>query len=830
VTARRHKPSELGALDLALLDPRIAWARTAKASSEWSSSYAASSACGPPSVFPRGGDEHGTWLAGSDDRQPALELTFSAPFAPRALIVCETCGPGGITSIRDLDHRRELYAAKARALQPTRDARLLVVPLDPEAPAPRRIRIELRNVGDDYQEIDAVGLIAEPIEALVASPVRLGPARHRRYRPDEVERLRFRDDHRIVWARRARASSEWSDGYAAKGATGPPNVFPRGGDHERTWLSRNDDRDAWLELTFENDQPVHGLLVAETCGAGATIRALGDDGRVLWQARHDDVPRREARLLHVPLEGEPVLTAVRLYVSPAIDDYREIDAVALLRAPFDELSSPPPPPPIPGAPRGGFTIASGGLVGASPTHPAAHVVVRTRDAVRVVSSAGPLTLVTEGGQEIALTLDDATVYGPPLPRRRGRWRDVAPAMPWLAEALGERAPSPEAAVDVYGRAITRDAPAHVAGIASKRADGGFRDAGGAAQQLTVRALADRPLADTDFPARGTRTFREGVRPLERARAAPHGYDRWVAWLGGVALAGLLAAGGLFGAIEAGLAGAGWPVCLGVLGFGTGLLASSITLDLVLRRAAPLVVERGAKVGRNRRVRLPRPLWNVLATFFSAWLIVAVLALLTLDADAPAAGILAGVSAVVGLHALVRLAFWAWSGGPALLAATRATFGRTKECMLEDDVSVEEVHTERSEHLGTEQVVDDQGRVTTRDRFRSWTERDLRVQGEPSLVMPDGSVAPTRPERLVVPRVEPRPVAGDAAAVMWRVGAGFGMGDPALVLGADGRRPELVVLGDHASLRRAVLVAWAALGGLLLLATGALPLLSLVVGG
>ncbi|MBX3275685.1 MAG: hypothetical protein KF729_35825 [Sandaracinaceae bacterium] len=112
--ARHFRPNELFGLDLDVPDPRVAWATEARASSEWSSSYAASAACGAPCVYPAGGDEHGTWLAARDDGEPWLELGFPELPAAAAIIVCETCGPGCTIEIRDLDRDVALYEAEAK--------------------------------------------------------------------------------------------------------------------------------------------------------------------------------------------------------------------------------------------------------------------------------------------------------------------------------------------------------------------------------------------------------------------------------------------------------------------------------------------------------------------------------------------------------------------------------------------------------------------------------------------------------------------------------------------------------------------------------------------
>jgi hypothetical protein len=101
-------------------------------------------------------------------------------------------------------------------------------------------------------------------------------------------------------------------------------------------------------------------------------------------------------------------------------------------------------------------------------------------------------------------------------------------------------------------------------------------------------------------------------------------------------------------------------------------------------------------------------------------------------------------------------------------------------------------------------------------------RELRVSGQPSLVRSDGQRLRVSPSQLVVPAPEARPHQG---AVVARLGASFGAGDPVLVAGSldpDGVLHGAVVLGERGALRRALLLSWSALAALLLVALAALP--------
>ena len=168
MTTRRISPEGHAGIDLRQSDPRLVWASSAKASSEWSSSYAARTACGPPTIYPEGGDRSPAWLAANDDRAPWIELTFPRLEAPRAILICETCGAGAVVSVEDVDSSEVLYRAMPRLTEPARSARLLIVALGVGARPIRRLRIEVAPyaLGSEYKEIDAVALCSVPFEDL----------------------------------------------------------------------------------------------------------------------------------------------------------------------------------------------------------------------------------------------------------------------------------------------------------------------------------------------------------------------------------------------------------------------------------------------------------------------------------------------------------------------------------------------------------------------------------------------------------------------------------------------------------------------------------------
>jgi hypothetical protein len=764
---RRLAPSELKALDLTLSDPRIHWAKRARSSSSWSESYAPSTACGPPSVFPEHGDRSGTWLAASGDARPWIELEMPTLDRAHALLICETCAPGGITSVRDQDGAIDLFVAEERAIRPLDGARLLVVPLDPALPAPARIRIGLKR-SNEYQEIDAVALVTVPFEELMAAPVTLGELRHRRFAPEQVRIHDLHGDRRIVWAMSAKASSEWSSSYAAKAATGRPNVFPKGGDHSGTWLSDTSDRNAWIELSFgkasQRSGDCYGFIVLETCGAGAVVRATNEHEQVLWQAGVGEVPHRQARLLYVPLEPARPPNKLRLHLSGAIEDYREIDAVALLYAPLEDLETeapPPPPPPIPGAPREGFTFMEGTLLGVSAERPLVHAVLRTSNGAHALMWGPALRLRLESGAEVELELQDTTVFGDPLRRRRGRFADLSAELPALGTALGtSRAPADDDEVVVQGQQIASSLRVHVAGVPYAVSDGGFRERANVPEKIRVAVISREPLSATPFMRDGTDTFRAGASKLGAHDFVPHPLSHWVRNAVGVAGVGLAAVLAMLLLTQD-----------GAVGWGAGLLAFALcfaacacifAIELIGRANTVFVVGRKGSGKRNGRAGFSDPKWTLvwLVTFvgITAFILSGALSSFDVDARLPAF-VLASV--LGGAYALVRSLMWQWSAGWVLWTALRALMRKATTGVLTSAHRSTEVLEAHIEHLGTEQYADADGRIQTRERYKEWTTRSARADHQVTLALPDARRASPVAPRVVI----------DVAMTPVKIGAG-----------------------------------------------------------
>ncbi len=839
IQAKRLRPHDLGALDVRH-DPRIAWASAARASSTHGGGYEASSACGPPTRFPRGGDFQGTWLARRDDDAPWLEVELPAVDAAVAIIVCETCGPGAVLSIRDVERDVVLWERPPEVLRDHRKVRILHVPQRPGAPPPRKLRLDVApySFGEERHQIDAVGVLLAPLTALIAAPP---VPTHRRYAPSEVTTLRLRDDERFLWAKKASASSQYSSSYSAARAVGRPNVFPRGGDLENTWLSANDDRSAWIELEFPAHERAFGFVALETCGAGAIWRATDEQGRTLWQAVPEKMPRREARLLHVPLEDGLPSPKLRLWVSPDESDYREIDAVALLSAPFEELSRPPPPPPppppepIPGAPPDGFTMLEGTLLGASAERPLVHAKLgAARKPGRAVNRAGELRLRLDSGHEVALEIDGTCLYGGSLHRVHGTWEEVCARAPELAAPFAGSSVDPDERVLLEARSITDEVRVYVAGVPGARRAHGFRDSARAVPDtLRAAAIATTPLEHTSFVASGTDDFERAARPPRSEGKRAHPLRRWTA---GVAIAaGACIAITLLGVVaittEIG-GGAAIAVAIGV----TGLLASSAStfaLELLGRLHGVPAFVRGETL-KDHRPPFGGPGWTILGSSFVIVPAAGVIGVVSFEATEPLWAAVRLALFAGALYALARLFAWQWTAAPSLVGALRvllAPEGRALGALVRLEGTLAdgqrhartETYSSHSEHLGVEYVKDDRGEMVARDRWRHWSERNVGIRGTPGvrIALRDGTLvrttnrfrstdvglAPVPPRGVEYARFESAHVEGDEATIVGRVESG---GDEIAVAATH------VVLGTMAELRRRIAVQVLALAALLAL--------------
>ncbi|MCB9593010.1 MAG: hypothetical protein H6719_09785 [Sandaracinaceae bacterium] len=818
--ARRYRPEDLPGLDLATPDERLAWATWARGSSTYSSSYGAGSACGSPTVYPESGDRRGTWLADSEDAEPWLEVELPEVEGAAALLVCETCGAGAVHEIRDLDRNEVLWERKPET--GIRDARLVCVPLEGRPP-PRRLRLALAPYafGDAYHEIDAVGLALVPLDDLRAEPPGLRTA-HERLEPSAVARLELRDDPRVHWATSAHASSEWSSSYAARKAVGPPRVFPRGGDLENTWLSKDRSHDEWLELAFDVKGPVHGIIVLETCGAGAVYKITDEHGGLLWGARPEVVPEREARLLHVALAAAVAPKRLRLWVSAAVDDYREIDAVALLSAPFESLSEPPPPP---GEPEEGWTALEGTLVGDLPF---VHAVLRTRNAGRAATSKGSVRLRVASGEEIPLDTERAAVLGVPVVRARGSWAEVARELPWAAACFEDPGVGPDEPVVLEGRrvleGVTVEALGDDVGVRAR----GFRDsARGLPERLVTAALAVG--SREGFDHLGADAFERSARRFEEPRTVPRPLHPLV--VGTTTAAVVTGLGWLVSAGAAGSTAVVSLLCFVAFAF-TGVLAVEHAARMTFLPAS-LPTPSGSRL--DTRVGFTRPdltvMVNGLVLVLSAVVLVAATEIMEVRAGAArAAYALAAGFACVRLAKLLRVAWGPLRESLSLLRAPELSRvvgarGRVSGTLGHGPFSRRERWTIRAKHLGTGTSTDDAGNLVTHERYETWHERHATGQAPSALrlITADGAtVRATETPPTTDVGMTPRSARLADLAYFESL---HEEGDPATLLGVveavgDGIeiRPTHLLLGRLEELRRRVRIQVLAIGVLALGAT------------
>ncbi len=808
--AHRFTPDELGALDLDVADARVIWAIGAKASSVWSSSYAASSACGPPAIYPRGGDESGTWLAKRSDRESWIELTFPERATILGILVCETCGPGAVCEIRDVDRDVVLYEGPPVRIADSRSARLFYVPLPP-VPGPLRLRLTQQQTGSHYHEIDAVALLTAPLETILASPPSAPSRPHYRYAPADVAQIDVKGDWRISWATSARASSEYSSRYGADTALGRPTVFPESGDKAGTWLSASDDRAAWIELEFGDVPNALGLLVFETCSAGSVVRATDEHGEVFFQARHEELEDDEARLLYVPLEPGSVPAKVRLWVSPAKTSWREIDAVALISVPFEELfepAPPAPPPPPPGAPAGGFTILGGTLVGASPASPFVHAILCTAERGRAANHGGALRLILDDGSDVTLETGRTAVYGGVSARRFGSWEEVSAALQPFAAAFAGIEPTGE--VVLQGQFLQGEEHVWVVGIPRAFCQDGVPES------LVAVAISRLPLEQTTFADDGVNGFERRAQPHQVPPVRPHPLRRAARNSAMVAAVCALV-------IVADLVGGG-PTLLGAYALLVGLYAAILAIEFGGRIAfVPTFIRvPSAPVVDHRPACTPPKflLWGMFGALFLSALPLFAAA----DFEWSGAFLYLVSVASVAPVALLRLVLYGRRYGFVFLqglGVVHTLSGRPETGVRRrfsgrlaqgQEFTRTEGAFQRAKHLGTDRYQDEHGRMVEHDRYSSWLERRVSATGPSQVRLRIG-------DREIVRAQAPRTTVVDFRCTAPQRGGYFsfeslhGEGDPATLIGAvragvgDALEVEAthLVLGDFAELRRRVYV-------------------------
>jgi len=137
-------------------------------------------------------------------------------------------------------------------------------------------------------------------------------------------------------------STEYGSGiYSAQQALGAPNVYPYYGIHGNSWASATPDgRREYLELGFDNPEPVTSIGIYETYRTGAidTIY-VKNPSTLLWEVVYSAAAGSKgdsARffLVNLPTTSFDV-SEIRLAInSPAVSGFNQIDAVVLSSTPI----------------------------------------------------------------------------------------------------------------------------------------------------------------------------------------------------------------------------------------------------------------------------------------------------------------------------------------------------------------------------------------------------------------------------------------------------------------------------------------------------------------
>jgi hypothetical protein len=177
-----------------------------------------------------------------------------------------------------------------------------------------------------------------PSAAEVPKPAKPAPVATPATSPDDV---RFLGDPRGQWATAAEASSEYSTPrYAARQATGAPNVTSYG-NHLEAWASKTaDSGEEWLKLAFAAPVRASAVRVRQNFNPGAIVKveAFAADGRsaVVWSG-HDATAYAKSQTVWFTATFNPPpfpVQAIKLTLdSAAVKGWNEIDAVQLVGDP-----------------------------------------------------------------------------------------------------------------------------------------------------------------------------------------------------------------------------------------------------------------------------------------------------------------------------------------------------------------------------------------------------------------------------------------------------------------------------------------------------------------
>jgi hypothetical protein len=162
------------------------------------------------------------------------------------------------------------------------------------------------------------------------------PARpHYRWEPGRwvTVRQEGKRDPEVEWATSVRdVSSEYSDnGWSARQALGPPDVFPAEGDVPQAWASLTPDAAVeFIEVGYERPMRASGVDIYETFNPGAVTLVQ------LFSAQQEVVSVATSPTSDQPLRArlacteEPIVAVKLTLDSAAVPGWNEIDAIGLV--------------------------------------------------------------------------------------------------------------------------------------------------------------------------------------------------------------------------------------------------------------------------------------------------------------------------------------------------------------------------------------------------------------------------------------------------------------------------------------------------------------------
>jgi hypothetical protein len=335
-------PAASPALDRGAL---IQWASGAVASSQYGeTSWSAAQATGPTDTTVYG-DQQTAWApAVRDAGLEWLEVSFDQAVVPSEVVIHESSGNGFVTSVELWDPATQSWVL---AWEGQDQSPPFVVGFSPDLTpvdfATDRVRVTIDTAVEDWNEIDAVALIGEPVAE--EPPSDDAPADGPTSAPTPAETPRegspSADESVAVgalleqWASQATASSQYgTDAWGASQATGAPDTAEYG-DQPTSWAPSGDDvGPAWLELAYDTPVIPTGIVIWETSGSGFVTRIqVWDDAGSAWVTLWEGTDGSAPAVVGFSPELAPVDFAtdrVRVDVDTTVPEWNEVDAVALV--------------------------------------------------------------------------------------------------------------------------------------------------------------------------------------------------------------------------------------------------------------------------------------------------------------------------------------------------------------------------------------------------------------------------------------------------------------------------------------------------------------------